>query len=150
MGILRTSLALAVVVSHIHLDPDARVGFSGAAIVAVRLFFLMSGFYMAFVLHEKYQGRTAAFYWARAVRLYPVYWVTLVATLAFAAVANPATQFLLLLTSNISTASPLDFLVATVANLSFLGLDLGYFFVSLKCPGAGLWEEWLPFRRLGR
>jgi len=57
MGTLRTVLALLVVVAHVAgLDPDARIGMSGGAVMAVNAFFVISGFYMTLILTTKYQG----------------------------------------------------------------------------------------------
>lgn len=83
MGILRTFLALCVLVEH-----------SGGTIfgvrplpglLAVQGFYIISGFYMALVLTEKYArpGGLRRFYMARAKRLYPIYWTVLAATIFF-------------------------------------------------------------------
>ncbi len=69
MGTIRTVLALAVVIAHIHLDTLARVGGAGAAYMAVKLFFMFSGFYMALILDTKYQDSKIEFYKARFYRL---------------------------------------------------------------------------------
>jgi peptidoglycan/LPS O-acetylase OafA/YrhL len=72
MGKLRVLLALCVVAGHLGwwrpLD--------GA--YAVKIFFLVSGFYMALVLTEKYPATTAGsklFYLSRCFRIYPTYWL---------------------------------------------------------------------------
>jgi peptidoglycan/LPS O-acetylase OafA/YrhL len=84
MGAIRLFLALAVVQSHIYgqlLAPAhlyARnslvLGVNGG--YAVAFFFVISGFLISFVLEEKYSrpGGTAAFYRARALRVYPLWW----------------------------------------------------------------------------
>lgn len=73
MGIIRFMLAMSVVVWHI---PGAHVRLLNAA-VAVLLFFVISGFYMALVVNEKYApsgpGWIKRFYTARFLRLYPAY-----------------------------------------------------------------------------
>ena len=84
MGLLRLLLALAVVSDH----AGPAMGWTPARMtggpLAVQMFYIVSGFYMAMVLSEKYVGRGA--YWAfaksRLVRLYPMYFVVLVATVA--------------------------------------------------------------------
>jgi len=81
LGAFRTGLALLVVIAHIQMDQAAQVGFSGGAIMAVRAFFLISGFYMALVLNGKYRNAIGSFYKNRIYRLYPLYLLILVITL---------------------------------------------------------------------
>jgi peptidoglycan/LPS O-acetylase OafA/YrhL len=69
VGILRFFLALSVVVWHLPSRPFALL----YAAVAVVCFFMISGFYMAMVLTEKYRGQVGVFYRARFWRLYPAY-----------------------------------------------------------------------------
>jgi peptidoglycan/LPS O-acetylase OafA/YrhL len=73
MGAIRILLALSVVVWHV---PGAQHRLLNAA-VAVLLFFVVSGFYMALVINEKYApsgpGWIKRFYLARFLRLYPAY-----------------------------------------------------------------------------
>jgi peptidoglycan/LPS O-acetylase OafA/YrhL len=85
MGLLRLLLALSVVLAHAGT-------YHGFELVggktAVETFFIISGFYMALVLTEKYgtaaePGRQRAmFYQARILRLYPLYAIVLVGSLA--------------------------------------------------------------------
>ena len=80
MGILRTILALAVVVYHsfkifgLHMCGGQ---------VAVESFYMISGFYMALILNEKYVGIGSykKFILSRFYRIFPVYWVVLLAAL---------------------------------------------------------------------
>jgi peptidoglycan/LPS O-acetylase OafA/YrhL len=73
MGVIRVILALSVVVWHMQ-GPHVRLL---NAAVAVLLFFVVSGFYMALVVNEKYApsgpGWCRGFYAARFLRLYPAY-----------------------------------------------------------------------------
>jgi peptidoglycan/LPS O-acetylase OafA/YrhL len=81
LGILRTFLALCVVVEH---SGGTFLGFRPLpGLLAVQAFYVISGFYMALVLSEKYNraGGLRQFYKARAHRLYPVYWSVLAATI---------------------------------------------------------------------
>lgn len=79
MGVLRTLLAVAVVVTHagqvfgLPMLPGN---------YAVEVFFVISGFYMSMVLQRKYRGQNAArvFYINRWLRLYPTYIITVIAT----------------------------------------------------------------------
>jgi peptidoglycan/LPS O-acetylase OafA/YrhL len=88
MGILRLILSLSVVLDHtgplfgLHL-------LSGK--IAVQAFFIISGFYMALILNEKYSIADAAnkqeMYWLyisnRFLRIFPLYWLTFLLTLLF-------------------------------------------------------------------
>ena len=77
MGILRLLLAISVVV--FHRDPHISLWFLVGGHFAVQLFFVISGFYMALVLDEKYRGAHGirAFYGNRLLRLLPTYYVAL-------------------------------------------------------------------------
>jgi peptidoglycan/LPS O-acetylase OafA/YrhL len=78
-------LALAVVDFH-------AVGYTGTGhifglpfpvgSIAVRSFYVISGFYMALILSGRYARDVGWFYQARALRLYPAYWLVLAATVA--------------------------------------------------------------------
>jgi peptidoglycan/LPS O-acetylase OafA/YrhL len=74
MGILRLFLALCVVAGH---SGSSIFGISGIpAYYTVNAFFVISGFYMAMVLNEKYKTtKVSKFYASRALRLYPIYYV---------------------------------------------------------------------------
>lgn len=80
MGSLRLFLALAVALSHFGLPLGVPT-----SDVAVQSFYVISGFYMALVLNEKYGANS---YWLfisnRALRLWPAYFVVLVLSLAAA------------------------------------------------------------------
>ncbi len=77
MGLLRILLAASVLAAHIH----------GKSIMSFRLvhgdlavqsFFMISGFYMALVLNQKYRpGQYWTFLQQRWLRLMPAYWVIL-------------------------------------------------------------------------
>jgi len=73
MGLIRLLLALTVLITHTH----PIYGFTlGTPVIAVRAFFIISGFYMALVLNGKYLS-----YWSfvsnRFLKIYPIYWMTL-------------------------------------------------------------------------
>jgi peptidoglycan/LPS O-acetylase OafA/YrhL len=77
MGLFRLLLALSVVIEH--------VGWLGrfrplGARQAVETFFVISGFYMALILNEKYTGAGSyrLFITNRFLRIYPAYWCVLV------------------------------------------------------------------------
>jgi peptidoglycan/LPS O-acetylase OafA/YrhL len=124
MGLLRLLLALAVVLAHLPVNGGWN-WMSGRQ--AVQLFFILSGFYMALVLHEKYPKTPAgcrAFLWARAMRLFPAYWVVLCGAVAAYALIGPASVpgapnwF----RTDVSVG-PLTGLVLSAANVFILGQD---------------------------
>jgi peptidoglycan/LPS O-acetylase OafA/YrhL len=83
MGVLRTLLAISVVL--VHSAPI--LGFSMVGgMLAVQAFFIISGFYMSLILNEKYvneNGSYKLFITNRFLRLYPIYWVVLIVTLLY-------------------------------------------------------------------
>jgi peptidoglycan/LPS O-acetylase OafA/YrhL len=83
MGIIRILLALSVVINH----SSSIFGFSlVGGKIAVQAFYIISGFYMALILNEKYIGNNKSyklFMTNRWLRLYPVYWVVLILTILF-------------------------------------------------------------------
>ena len=83
MGAIRLFLAVAGFQSHVKSHfllakdigvSDITLGVNGG--IAVWFFFIISGFLISFVLGDKYDrpGGTAAFYRARALRIYPLWW----------------------------------------------------------------------------
>lgn len=76
MGLLRFILAIAVVVYHSYKVFGLRM--CGGQ-VAVESFYMISGFYMALILNEKYIGlkNYKKFILSRFLRIYPVYWIIL-------------------------------------------------------------------------
>lgn len=76
MGLIRVILAYSVVLSH---SKSVHGYFIVPANAAVTIFFMISGFYMAMVLTEKYTGsnRRRRFYSNRILRLYPTYFISI-------------------------------------------------------------------------
>lgn len=130
VGLIRLFLALAVVVGH----SSTVLGVSlGSGRLAVECFFVISGFYMAMVLETKYglltERRWRTFMASRIGRLYPVYLVVAVATLALAfigiyAQVGPEEQRL----TELGDLSPLTAVVAVFSNVTMLGQDVLTFF----------------------
>jgi len=82
MGLIRALLAIAVVVYHSYYFFGQKMT-GGTA--AVQAFYIISGFYMALILNEKYKGQKGSwklFITNRFLRLYPVYWVVLILAIA--------------------------------------------------------------------
>lgn len=80
MGLLRIILALSVVAGHAR---STIFGFYGVgATYAVPVFFVISGFYMAMILNEKYvTNKVGEFYLSRAIRIFPMFFVGIVLSL---------------------------------------------------------------------
>ncbi|WP_379967854.1 acyltransferase family protein [Epilithonimonas sp. UC225_85] len=83
MGILRILLAISVVLAH--TSSLFGVNLVGGQ-TAVQIFYIISGFYMALVLNEKYVAKNNSYFLFisnRLLRLYPIYWVILILTILF-------------------------------------------------------------------
>jgi peptidoglycan/LPS O-acetylase OafA/YrhL len=80
MGFLRVLLAISVVVAH--SSPLLGLTFVRGA-TAVQIFYVISGFYMAMILTEKYnwKGCYRDFIINRALKIYPSYWAVALVTL---------------------------------------------------------------------
>ena len=77
MGFIRLLLAISVIIAHSYPIFGLKLlGGEGA----VQAFYVISGFYMTFILNEKYIGKNGSyklFITNRLLRLYPVYWTVL-------------------------------------------------------------------------
>jgi peptidoglycan/LPS O-acetylase OafA/YrhL len=83
MGVLRFLLATAVITGH--TVPILGVNLVGG-MTAVESFFMISGFYMSLVLHEKYNKGDNSyrfFLTNRFLRLYPMYWAVFLLVILF-------------------------------------------------------------------
>lgn len=83
MGAFRLLLALAVVVTHASPPFGIEAFRMTGGSLAVQIFYVISGFYMAMILNHKYvgQGAFVAFVKNRFLRLYPMFLVVLLVTL---------------------------------------------------------------------
>lgn len=89
MGILRVLLALAVVFAHTPAADSLPVLMPGSD--AVRVFYIISGFLISYILETNKNYRNAAtFLENRFLRLYPIYWVVAALTLVAHLVADRA------------------------------------------------------------
>jgi peptidoglycan/LPS O-acetylase OafA/YrhL len=83
MGVFRLLLAFAVLETHVG-EHSSRSDYLGIGFIpgvrAAEIFFVLSGFYMALVLHEKYNrpGGARLFLQQRFLRLYPTYLMLLI------------------------------------------------------------------------
>jgi peptidoglycan/LPS O-acetylase OafA/YrhL len=132
VGYIRILLALSVAVGHM---PSGLHGASAShstiifvgAIVAVKLFFIISGFYMAMIFHKHYSS-THMFLVSRAMRLFPAYWLTIVFVVAAALwFGTPNVGYALNVDFWYFVSEPMPMFLFTLSNLTFLGLDFGYF-----------------------
>lgn len=122
MGMLRVMLAFAVLLSHL---PVADIQFMGGGL-AVQSFFILSGFYMALVLNDKYNDRTL-FYGNRLLRILPTYLVMLVvaAVLLFCFNASATASPGLFATAY---SHPATAIALGLQNLALLGQELLFWF----------------------
>lgn len=129
MGILRTILAIAVVVYHSFKIFGLRM--CGGQ-VAVESFYMISGFYMALILNEKYIGlkNYKKFISSRLFRIFPAYWFVL----AFALLAsfigycffnNPI--YLRKYIEHYSCLNAITLLYFIIENIIIIGQDVLYF-----------------------
>lgn len=131
MGLLRLFLAVSVVVGHtgllfgLHLLPGNE---------AVRIFFMISGFYMALILTDRYAGRPGLFYSNRLLRLYPAYWIALLLAAGLGLWNATDSNFTLLTELNQhlhgqpSSLNPAGLAAAIFANVTLVGSDLLWLF----------------------
>jgi len=82
MGLFRFFLAIQVILTHSNILTGPNL-IGGE--VEVQSFYMISGFYMALVLNEKYLGKGSykLFMINRFLRLAPTYWVVLLITIVF-------------------------------------------------------------------
>ncbi|AON56462.1 acyltransferase family protein [Herbaspirillum seropedicae] len=85
MGLIRLYLALSVLLHHCHFPGFGSPSHLDGG-VAVILFYIISGFYITFILHEKYyrlENCLSAFYYGRLVRIFPLYLIVLLFCILF-------------------------------------------------------------------
>ena len=88
MGLLRFILAISVVIAH--TSPIFGLTLVGGQL-AVQSFYMISGFYMALILSEKYIGKKNSyklFITNRLLRLFPIYWVVLLLVIFYSLFAG--------------------------------------------------------------
>jgi peptidoglycan/LPS O-acetylase OafA/YrhL len=129
MGVLRLFLSLSVLLGHTRGH-----GFLGLSFVfpeiAVQSFFIISGFYMALVLNEKYNqpGQYLTFITQRFLRLYPSYLALILAVviidLSVKAVTGHWWGSLEFYADNFHLLSPVGLAALIIANIIVFGQDL--------------------------
>ncbi|HEX4507609.1 MAG TPA: acyltransferase family protein [Alphaproteobacteria bacterium] len=99
MGVLRLILAISVLIGHIPLylpNSGTQLTYANTGVFvtgghAVFAFFILSGFYISLIFNEKYAALPSGrerFYINRLLRIYPSYYVALIATLAVVGVGH--------------------------------------------------------------
>ncbi len=100
--------------------------------VAVESFYMISGFYMALILNEKYIGTGSykKFILSRFYRIFPVYWIILACALLMSVVGYLAFDkafYLSRYISNYNCLSATTIIYFVVENILVMGQDLLYF-----------------------
>lgn len=132
MGTLRLMFALSVVLFHSGPLPGGW-GYGLGGILAVESFFVVSGFYIALILDQRYRDGLGAFYWNRFVRIFPLYWVVFGLYL-LAGVVEPSINRFAALQASDPSAGTLALMLS--ANLLLFGSDLMLLF---STSAAGLY-----------
>lgn len=133
VGFIRLILALSVLVTHTH----SIFGFTlGNPVIAVRAFFIISGFYMALVLKEKYKSYRL-FITNRFLKIYPIYWVVILLSLFLGlfliwwkGMSGDLLEYYLLYFKDLSLVSKLWLFVSQIVifgrnAIMYSGFDLG-------------------------
>ncbi|MCT7568968.1 acyltransferase family protein [Aliarcobacter butzleri] len=95
----------------------------GGGAIAVELFFIISGFYMALILNEKYNtsDKIVVFYKNRFLKLFPIYWTVLIFTIVYLVVYKSDTLEYIL--NNINNFRGFSVYIL-FSNIFLLGEDL--------------------------
>ncbi len=147
MGIIR--LLLAVSVTVMHFMPSVAVTFLVEGPVAVKLFYIISGFYMALVLTEKYTGPGALriFFGNRFLRLLPTYYLLLllpvVVTIASRIITGRPLTF-----GGLSTwamhghhLDPVPAVLLAISNLTVIGQEFSWAGAVEAATGNWVWTN---------
>lgn len=118
MGILRTCLALCVLICHSPHKPGEYWPMSGT--LAVQAFFVISGFYMALILTEKYRDKIKLFYSNRILRLIPLYLVVAFLSLVLILIVGRESNFWFIKAQHLN---PLSAILLALSNITLIGQD---------------------------
>ena len=144
MGIFRTFLAICVILEHTH--PAWAMKFLSGQ-VAVKSFFVISGFYMSLILDSKYVGKNSykLFITNRFLRIYPLYWAVLILTIFACVITGLLTQHWLQLSPYIALRDHMGitaFVVSAVSNMMIFGQDIVMFLgLNIKTGGVFFTEN---------
>lgn len=147
MGILRLLLAIGVTV--MHFMPSVAVNFLVEGPVAVKLFYIISGFYMALVLTEKYTGPGSyrTFLGNRFLRLLPTYYLLLFLPVAVTIAGRLATGRAVTF-GGLSTwaehgphLDPVPAVLLAVSNLTVIGQEFSWAGAIEAATGHWTWTD---------
>lgn len=129
MGVLRFVLASLVAFAHCGIPLWGYYPVS--AVVPVQLFFIISGFYMSLVIDRKYPGirNYSLFISNRFLRLFPVYWVVLLAVVIITGISGLlwGDWGRLTIFREYAGRFSLDLGLLTASNVTLLGQELALF-----------------------
>jgi len=130
MGLIRLLLAISVITAH--SNSIFGLNFIGGQI-AVEIFFMISGFYMALILTEKYNKKSdyKLFVSNRFLKIYPTYWFILILCFIYRLIHfsyNPVSPDILGFFNPTYYLNIFSFLFLLIPNFTIFGLDLNLFF----------------------
>lgn len=123
IGLFRLILSLTVIIAHTGPIFNFTIG---SAVIAVRSFFIISGFYMGMILNEKYR-HFGVFIWNRFLRLFPMYFTILLLTILASYLAHRVNNNwgdLTYYVDNYQLIKPLSFIVIILSNIFIFGRDI--------------------------
>lgn len=146
MGLLRLLLALGVTVRH--LNPTLGDHLMVAGFIRVELFFIISDFYMAMVLKEKYTGPGSVrlFLGNRLLRVLPTYYLLLLLPVLVTLVGRLLTGHWLLFTVNNwieygRRMEPALRILLALSNFTLIGQEFTWAGSIDTTTGAWIWGE---------
>lgn len=130
MGIIRLLLAISVIT--VHASPIFGLNFIQGQF-AVEVFFMISGFYMALILTEKYNKKSdyKLFISNRFLKIFPTYWLVLLLSIIFQLIywyLNQNSSNIFALFNQKFNLNPFTFITFIISNLIILGQDILLFF----------------------
>jgi peptidoglycan/LPS O-acetylase OafA/YrhL len=130
MGLIRLLLAISVITAH----SSTIFGFNFIqGQMAVEVFFMISGFYMALILTEKYNKKSdyKLFISNRFLKIYPTYWLILILCFIYRLIHflyNPTSPDILGFFNSNYHLNFFSFLFLLIPNFTIFGLDSTFFF----------------------
>ncbi|MFA5750428.1 MAG: acyltransferase [Candidatus Shapirobacteria bacterium] len=138
MGLIRLLLAISVIMAH--SSPILGLTLVQGQL-AVEIFFMISGFYMALILSEKYTKKSdyKLFISNRFLKIFPTYWITLMICLIYQVIylyLNPNSPNIFALFNPRFNLNPFTFITFLISNLIIFGQDVLLFFGLNTTTGA--------------